>query len=72
MREIIFAVSIVTLISCSNEKSEAQKTIDNTQHDLDSINKRYARIQKLIDAGATQEEATRIQDSIDKIARIKF
>lgn len=60
---IILLFSILSLVSCQ-EKSEAQKTIDNTQHDLDSINKRYDRIKKLMDAGLTEEEATKKVDAM--------
>lgn len=76
MQKLILPLVVALFFTMCNQKTEAeknaQKVIDNTQHDLDSMDRRYARIQKIMNAGdLTLERATAIVDSIDgNVAKI--
>ena len=72
---IIITTASVLLFSCGESQKEAdarkkrvvdsaQAVIDKTQHDIDSVERRYNRVIKLVNAGLDQKSAERMVDSM--------
>jgi len=73
MKNILVIITLIlTLTSCSEkpkEKSEVSKMIEDTNHDVDSIEKRYDQIKTFMELGLTEEQAERSVDSINDVVK---
>lgn len=68
MKTIISITAIVFLIaSCNEQKVDTEKPInkiiDNTKHDIDSINERFDFLIKMKELGVDEARANKLYDS---------
>lgn len=75
MKQFILTITAIFLFTfCANqpekvEKTKDQITIENTQKDVDSIEKRYDQIKTFMELGLTAEQAERAMDSINDVVK---
>ena len=70
MKKALLLLSMtLILFSCGQKSAEEKKRdeiIQNTDEDIHKIEKHYERVQKLVDAGLSKEEAEKQVNALEK------